>query len=230
MKLYIDIETIPSQSPGSLADLWESKIKPPGNITKPETLAAWRKEKAPQLLEEAYHRTSLDSALGEIWCIGFAIDDDEPRVFQRDLWGSDLQDIDGERRLLEDFADAIPEHRAPQIIGFNHIAFDLPFIAHRAAICRVSMPRYIRASIQIPPWKAAGDLYFDTMVAWAGPRGSISLDKLSRILGLEGKGNGPTGADVWPMIQAGRYDNVATYCAADVERTRAIYQVLARYL
>lgn len=52
------------------------------------------------------------------------------------------------------------------------------------------------------------------------------MDRLCRVLGIPGKGDGPSGADVWPMVQAGKLDEVTAYCRADVERTRSLYQRL----
>ena len=54
----------------------------------------------------------------------------------------------------------------------------------------------------------------------------ISMDRLCKILGIPGKGDGPTGADVWPMVQAGRIDEVGEYCRQDVSRTREIHKRL----
>ena len=71
------------------------------------------------------------------------------------------------------------------------------------------------------PWS---DQVFDTMVQWAGVRDKISMDRLCKILGIPGKAGGPTGADVWQMVQDGRMDDVAKYCKDDVWRTRAIYE------
>jgi predicted PolB exonuclease-like 3'-5' exonuclease len=50
----------------------------------------------------------------------------------------------------------------------------------------------------------------------------ISQDKLSRALGQPGK-QGITGADVWPLVAAGRIKEVAAYCADDVIQARANY-------
>ena len=70
------------------------------------------------------------------------------------------------------------------------------------------------------PW---GDSTFDTMTAWAGTKDRISMDRLCRILGIEGKGD-ISGADVWPLVKAGKVSEVAEYCKGDVERTRAIFR------
>lgn len=76
MHLYLDIETIPGQRPG-LRDEIAAKITPPGNISKPETIAAWEAEKKPELVEEAYRKTSFDGGVGHVVSIAYAIDDGE---------------------------------------------------------------------------------------------------------------------------------------------------------
>lgn len=76
MHLYLDIETIPGQRPG-LRDEIAAKILPPGNISKPETIAAWEAEKKPDLVEEAFRKTSFDGSVGHICSIAYAIDDGE---------------------------------------------------------------------------------------------------------------------------------------------------------
>jgi predicted PolB exonuclease-like 3'-5' exonuclease len=84
--------------------------------------------------------------------------------------------------------------------------------------------------VQPPLWfprdpKPWGEATFDCMTAWSGVKDRVSMDRLCKILGIPGK-DGMSGADVWPAVQAGKLDEVAKYCRADVERTRAIYKRL----
>ena len=52
-----------------------------------------------------------------------------------------------------------------------------------------------------------------------------ALDYLKR-KGLQGSPLRHNAGNVWPMVKAGKLDEVASYCRADVERTRAIYKRL----
>jgi predicted PolB exonuclease-like 3'-5' exonuclease len=62
------------------------------------------------------------------------------------------------------------------------------------------------------------------MVQWdSQQRAGGSMDRLCRLLGIPGKGD-ISGADVWPMVQSGRIQEVAKYCRDDVERTRAMHK------
>ena len=68
------------------------------------------------------------------------------------------------------------------------------------------------------------------MTAWAGARGTVSLDKLCKVFGIATKGSEIEdeidGSKVWEFVQAGRIDDVAKYCAGDVERVRQIHKRL----
>jgi predicted PolB exonuclease-like 3'-5' exonuclease len=63
------------------------------------------------------------------------------------------------------------------------------------------------------------------MSRFCGAKDRISLDRLCRVLGLEGK-TGMSGADVWPAVQAGKMDEIASYCRHDVAITRSVYKRL----
>lgn len=219
--LYLDIETIPAQRDDMRA-LAAEGVKPPGNLRKPESIAAWERDERPAAEQAAIDATSLDGGLGQIVCIGWAVDD-EPAQSVR----VSTLDAESEANAIGVFFGALRELYSgasgmrPVVVGHNVIEFDLRFIWHRAIVLGVQPPFWLPRDPK--PW---GDTVHDTMTMWAGARGRVSLDRLCRMLGLDGKGNGPTGADVWPLVQAGRIDDVAAYCRADVERTRAVYRRL----
>jgi len=211
--LYLDIETLPTSDPEVVADI-EKSITPPGNISKPETIAAWVAEKKPPLVTEAVAKTGLNGALGSICCIAWAWND------------KDIQcrfAVDGERECLDialrHINDERPEgYQRPVIVGHFVAGFDIRFIWQRCFVLGVRPP----ASIPRDP-KPWSDEVHDTMTMWAGARDSISLDNLCKALGLPGKGN-ITGADVARLWAAGEDQAVAEYCMADVERVRAVHR------
>lgn len=217
MILTIDIETCPSQDP-SVKDELAASILPPGNISKAETIAAWMVEKRPALIDEAYLKTSFCGGFGQVCVIGLAYDDEPARSYAVD----DLSQA-AETKLLQDFfcdlTDAYSPTRRVRVVGHNHVAFDLRFLWQRAMVLGVKPPAHMLPR-DPKPWD---DNVFDTMLAWAGARGAVSMDKLCRIFGIPGKG-AISGADVWPLMQAGRIAEVEAYCRGDVERTRAIYR------
>lgn len=217
MELFIDIETVCSQDP-SVKDELAAGILPPGNISKAETIAAWMVEKRPALIEEAYLKTSFDGGFGQVCVIGLAYDDEPARSYAV----GDLSSA-AETKLLQDFfcdlTDAYSPTRRVRVVGHNHVAFDLRFLWQRAMVLGVKPPVHMLPR-DPKPWD---DNVYDTMIAWAGARGTVSMDKLCRAFGIPGKG-AISGADVWPMVQAGRISEVRAYCEQDIERTRAIYR------
>jgi predicted PolB exonuclease-like 3'-5' exonuclease len=208
-----DIETIPSQIPG-LRDELAAAIHPPGNYSKPDTIAKWEVETKPGLIEEAYLSTSFDGGLGQICAIAFALNDDAPTAYAVD----DLSTA-AERKVLEHFFCAVEDAGAGTVfVGHNLVGFDIRFVWQRAMVLGVRPPFCFPRDPK--PWS---ELSFDTMTAWAGVKDRVSMDKLCRAFGIPTKG-GITGADVWPLVRAGRIAEVAAYCCGDVRRTRAIYR------
>ena len=77
--VYIDIETIPGQA-AWIRDYVSKRTKPPGNMSKPESIKKWEEEKKADVVENNMHKCGLDATMGEIICISWATDDDDPVV------------------------------------------------------------------------------------------------------------------------------------------------------
>lgn len=216
MNLFLDIETIPSQSWEVHARIAET-ITCPGNISKPESIAAWATEKKPALVKEAIAKTSFDGAYGHVVCIGWATDDGNVSITYADS-------VEKEASTLASFVDraerTVAGGRAfnPTIIGHNVVNFDIRFLWQRAIVLGVRMPSWFPRDPK--PW---GNDVFDTMTAFAGARNTIGMDRLCQALGMEGKGeiDGSMVAGLWT---SGQFETIAEYCEADVERTREIYR------
>lgn len=242
MDIFIDIETIPDQRPGALdafiADAREN-FRAPSALTKEQAaadlgltdaseikftskdamLAKWcerfRDEKAEEVAELNWRKTSFDGSAGQIVCIGFACDDFSARAYD----GMD------ETELLQDFfcwlTDVHSIQDRPRFVGHNIVGFDLRFIWQRAVILGVQPPIWLPNNPR--PWD---DSVFDTMTQWAGSGNRISLDKLCKALGIAGKTEGIDGSLVWPYVRDGRLAEVAAYCSNDVEITREAFRRL----
>jgi predicted PolB exonuclease-like 3'-5' exonuclease len=224
MKVYVDIETIPGQSPALRQEIAAS-VAPPGNYKKVDTLAKWEDEQKPAQVEEAWRRTSFDGDRGEIVCIAWAVEDAPIDCVYRALKAS-------ETTMLADFflqiqGEVTRRHGLiPHWIGHNVADFDLRFLFQRAVILGLEPP--FRLSQDARP---GGDFVSDTMTAWAGYRNRISLDRLCKALGIATKGTEPGGEDidgskVWDFVKAERIEEVALYCRADVDRVRRVYKRL----
>lgn len=217
MKLFLDIETIPSQSPEVHARIAET-ITPPANHKKADTIAQWEAEQKPALVKEAIAKTSFDGSVGHVCCIGWAFDGDEVITRWTHDWMASEADLLG--HVIQAWEDkrAAVNYRVPTIIGHNVVNFDIRFLWQRAIVLGIRMPSWFPRDPK--PW---GNDVFDTMTAFAGQRGTIGMDRLCLALGMDGKGeiDGSMIADLWA---AGEYEKISAYCRADVERTRAIHR------
>lgn len=245
MDLFIDIETIPAQRPDILAhmeqSMWESVeaekqalaaalegIKAPANYKDEAKIADYIAERRKSLLAEFDAKlaafdvklaekiagTGLDGAFGQVFCIGWAWDDGDVRTVLCDALDGKTEAI-----VLSEFFEDMPTGlRQVRVIGHNVANFDLRFLKQRAMVLGVKPP--LSLPFDAKPWD---ETIFDTMVQFAGVGKTIGLDRLALALGIPGKA-GLSGADVWPMVQEGHYEEVADYCVRDVELTRAVFR------
>jgi len=223
MNIYIDIETIPGQAPWIKEDI-AANIAPPGNMKKAETIEKWEKEDKPGLIEEAWRKTALNGTLGEIICIGYAVDDNDPVMTARGLMESEADMlIHFYAKLVKSLTDKNDFVRRPTWIGHYITGFDLRFIWQRSVIHGVKPP--VEIPVNAKPW---ADFVFDTKTEWSGYNqynSSSSLDMVSRVLGFDGKGD-MDGSKVWDTVLAGDLDSVIKYCAKDVTDVRKVYKRL----
>lgn len=209
--IYVDIESVPSQCPDYRAKV-RAGIKPPANYSKPETIAKWMEENAEAATDEAIAKTSFDPACGHIVCIGWAIGDEPAHSVS-------AHDIAAERRVLELFFEALPTMGLARFIGHYISGFDMRFIINRAIVLGVPIPSIIPRDIK--PWSQE---IFDTMVAWAGPKGSISQANLAEALGIDGNKSDFDGSMVAGAWARGEHERIAAYCRGDIETVRAIHR------
>lgn len=209
--VYVDIETLPSPEPPSL-----DEIQAPGNYKDEAKIRAYKESKVGEL----HRQQALDSMTGEILAIGYAIGDDDPVVLMRGVDG-----IESEQDLLGAFDDQIGKINPVTWVGHNLKSFDAQWLWRKAI--KYGLPSLAR---KIPRERYSRQL-IDTMELWAGPdyRDRTSLDKIAKFLGLAGKNgiDGPIdGSMVFDMWQAGKLDEIAEYCASDVELTRGVYKII----
>lgn len=228
-KLFLDIETIPGQSPAVMEELKaeaeaeKAACKAPANYKDPEKIAANIAEQHAAIdaaLDQRYRKTSFDGAFGQVVVIGLAVDDDDPVS----IYSSGLH---MESSLLKGMSEVIGDlikpsmHSATLVVGHNVSAFDLRFLVQRSIVCGVRPHPIIARAAAAKPWEV--DRVYDTMVQWSGAGNRIKLDKLARALGLPGKGDFD-GSKVWDAVKAGEIARVAEYCKDDVRMTRNVYR------
>jgi DNA polymerase elongation subunit (family B) len=213
--LYLDIETIPAQTEAAKERV-ASTVKPPAQMKKADTIAAWEKEQKAAAVEEAIAKTSFDGGMGHVCCIGFALNDGR-------IYSESIKTPMEEKTAIENFIEKINATRQSdwsplQIVGHFVAGFDVRFLTQRAIVLGVRLPAWWPKDPK--PWSRE---VFDTMAVWAGAKGSISLDALCFALGLEGKGD-VDGSMVAQMFADGKHIEIAEYCRDDIERVRRVHQ------
>lgn len=210
MNIFLDIETIGTEDAAVIAEI-AAGISPPGNISKPETIAAWLSEKKPAAVAEAVARTSFDGGLGRVICFGYAVDT-----------GAAATIVGDERDILGRIASLIQTREQATVIGHN-VAWDVRFLWQRFMVNAMIPPTWLRAATRAKPWDVT-----DTMLLWNPDRERrTSLDKLCRTLGIPTPKGDLDGSKVWEAYRAGEIDRIAEYCRGDVEAMRACYWRLA---
>lgn len=233
MNVYLDLETIPAQSPDAIAELKrqaeeeKAAIRAPSNYKDEAKIAEYVAAKQAEIdaaADDRYRKTSFDGAAGQICVIGVAFDDEPPVTFWSPRLENELNCISSFYKLLNDHFEPSRDRR-PVFIGHNLVGFDLRFLYQRSVMLGIRPPVWL--PINPKPWDES---VFDTMTAWAGFGNRVSLDKLCRSFGIAGKGSEIgeeiDGSKVWDFVQAGRIADVAKYCAGDIERTREIHKRL----
>lgn len=220
MKLYLDLETLPTTDPEVIAELAKT-IKAPATYKKPESIQQWMDENKDAALKELVSKTSFSGLHGSIACICYAFEDGEP---------FSVDSRDGEKKMLEDFYSHVYDvsglttargvvEGPVTIVGHNVAGFDLPFLKHRSIIHGVRPIECFRKAFDAKPWCSE---VRDTMLMWSSDREKrVSMDKLCKAFGMAGKGDfdGSMVADTWPNEPL----KVIGYCMDDVRRTRGIY-------
>ena len=128
-----------------------------------------------------------------------------------------------EREIISAFVNRIAE-LAPQLVTFNGAAFDLPVLRYRAMVCGIAAPGLAARPYFNRYSEDAIDLC-DVLSSFSSQSKS-SLQELCRVMGLPGKPDGISGADVERYCGEGRVAEVAAYCETDVVNT---YRVWLRY-
>jgi hypothetical protein len=199
--IFLDIETIPGDKKPTVED-----VKVPGNIKKQETREKWLEENAEEKIEELYHAQGLDSMSGKIFCISFAVEDEEPKT----VFSS------------KEFGEAVSGYAMPIFVGHNSRKFDMKWI-YRHAIKENAKDFAKRINFN----KFRGNIE-DTMEIWGCDdyREYVKLDDIAEFLGVERKSEGIDGSQVWEYVKGGRGDEVVKYCEQDVRVCRAVYKAL----
>ncbi len=220
--LYVDLETIPDQSPGARQEFIDN-VQAPGQYKKPESIAKWKEEHGEEEGDRKWRDTSFDGMYGQICCIGWALDDGEIQSIPCDPNHSEMTEKD----MLDAFFSCLGRqldirsdglHTPVTWCAHNGTNFDFRFLWQRCVINGVKPS--VRVPVEVKPW---GDV-IDTLYMWKGSnKAGGSLDAICKAFGIPGKGD-MDGSKVWDAVKNGEIDKVAEYCRSDIEKLRQIHK------
>lgn len=187
-QIVFDVESAPLPDAEILAMLPEfdpAEVKT-GNLKDAEKIAAKIAEAKANHLADFTEKAALSPVTGRVLCIGW-LADGEFSYFAND----------DEAQLLRDFwkaADGV------ELIGFNCIPFDLPFLIRRSWKLGVDVPLFIRHG------RYFADTITDLRAEWQLGNREFrgGLDYVARFLGLgEKNGSGANFATAWETDREG---------------------------
>ncbi|MDA8155409.1 MAG: ribonuclease H-like domain-containing protein [Actinomycetota bacterium] len=129
-----------------------------------------------------------------------------------------------EKEVLERFWQTIKSYE--QFITFNGRCFDCPFIMIRSAF------HGIKAARDLMPNRYSGchlDL-LDQLSFFGAVRRRFSLDMWCRFFGIKSPKESVDGSEVKSLFEAGRYLDIARYCAGDLRATAGLYNYWSTYM
>lgn len=183
-----------------------------GNIKNPDLIAEKIQKAEENHVTDYIKNAALDALSGQVLCIGYRLERDEPAILS--------SDADGEAAMLRQWWELLNTwERQPRLIGFNVKSFDLPFLIKRSWKHRITVPYWIRHG------RYWNDLIVDLREVWqlGDNRAHGSLGAISRHLGLgEKTGNGADFANLWKTNRQAAID----YCLQDVKLTQQVADVL----
>ena len=125
-----------------------------------------------------------------------------------------------EKELIASFVDKIAA-LSPQLVTFNGSSFDLPVLRYRAMVHGVAAPGLAMRPYFHRYTEDAVDLC-DVLSSFS-PQAKVTLHELCRVMGLPGKPDGISGAEVEKYYCDGHIREIAEYCESDVLNTYRVW-------
>jgi 3'-5' exonuclease len=160
---------------------------------------------------ELLKKLSLSAATARILCLAYAIDPPAD---------SPINVLEGEEKaIIQNFWKLALDVNL--FVGHNILDFDLRFIWQRSIIHQIKPPR------DLPFTRFRNAPIYDTMQEWSKwGREHVSLDTLSKALGIPSPKENLDGSKVYPYYRAGKLPEIYEYCKRDVDTARQVYRRL----
>ena len=192
--------------------------------TAPDAKALARVQGRPEMSSEQVRQALAGEfpklPIHKIVCIGALIASRSDGIWKVDSLGAPHVGERPEEELISSFIKRIGRLK-PQLITYNGDTFDLPVLRYRAMLHRIDGSGLYARSYFNRYGEDAIDLC--DLLASYNSRSKVSLDLLSKSLGLGGKPSAISGANVERYVSAGRIQEVADYCETDVVNTYRIW-------
>jgi predicted PolB exonuclease-like 3'-5' exonuclease len=160
---------------------------------------------------ELIKKLSLSAATAKIICLCYAIDPPGDSPIQV-LQGEETDIIKNFWKLAVD---------CNLFVGHNVLDFDLRFLYQRSVIHQIKPLR------DIPFTRFRNAPIYDTMQEWSKwGREHVSLDSLTKALGIPSPKENLDGSKVYPYYRAGKLAEIVEYCKRDVDSVRQVYRRL----
>lgn len=210
--IFIDIETLPTESPEVIADI-RSGIKAPSNWKDPEKI----EKHVDENLDSAVAKTSFSGLHGRVLAIGYAGMNGHARCAY-------AENAEHEKEILELFSDTVSKMSGIndvsriQFIGHNINRFDARFLSQRLMIHGLPILHNLSAG-------KYRQTFIDTMEMFDCFEGKMySLDNLCKAFGVESPKGDIDGSKIHQAWLDGRHEDIRNYCIRDVEATRELYK------
>ncbi len=166
------------------------------------------KDASPEDVRAALGTGFPKAPLHKIACIGALVASRREKGWHIDALGAPHMGERSEGELISSCVDRIAQLH-PQLITFNGSSFDLPVLRYRAMVNRVSAAGLCGR----PYFNRYSDDALDLCEVLGSftptPTAKVSLDAISKVLGLDGKPGGVDGSQVEGFVADGRIAEVA---------------------
>jgi predicted PolB exonuclease-like 3'-5' exonuclease len=210
MAIILDIETVGIDGAADLAE----PVTAPANWKDPVKIAAYVAEKQAEQTSRAalYPWTARIVAVGiidgdQVEHVLTAADEAEEAALLRQVW-----------QLALDHKEGL----VASIIGYNHLAYDLPVLLARSALLGVKAPPVSLDKYRTP----CVDLML--RLTWNGAIQARSLKWFARRFGLP-VDDTISGSDIAGLYAAGDWTGIKSHVLSDIRLTRALAERLGHW-